>query len=130
MIMEVSAEEYREWSREQQRIRRNEEAGKEYSLLSLDAPIGPDGSETALREMIHGEQGAGDQYMEESLLEELREALGEWKPWGRSLLEQYIAGHKRSCTPWLAETCGVSLQMARRYKKAFEKFVKEFFFGR
>ena len=60
-------------------------------------------------------------------LEELRKALLFWRPWGTMLLDYYIAGKRRTCTQELARTCNVSEQVARKYKRQFEKFVIDFF---
>ena len=66
--------------------------------------------------------------MHDPSTDELRKALEKWRPWANDLLDLYMDGKRRESTNWLAVRCGVSQQMARRYKKDFENFLKNFFF--
>jgi hypothetical protein len=123
MQVEVSREEYRAWKTEQQRHWRNQKEGS--TVLSLDAP-GCDEDKRTLAEVLIGGQGAEDQFLQAHFMESLREELANWRPWGCRLLDQYLQGHRRACTPWLAELCGVSQQTARKYKREFEAFLMNF----
>ena len=80
----------------------------------------------ALMDTIMGDCGTEAAYFSENLLNDLRAAAAAWKSWAPELLELYLSGQRRACTPWLANKCGVSEQMARRYKRDFEEFIKEF----
>ena len=63
------------------------------------------------------------------LMDELKKQLFAWKPWAVDLLAYYLAGKKKSCTAAMAKKYGVSEQVIRKYKRQFEKFVKNFFEG-
>ena len=63
------------------------------------------------------------------VLPKLKKQLFAWKPWAADLLAYYLAGKKKSCTAAMAKKYGVSEQVIRKYKRQFEKFVKNFFEG-
>lgn len=65
----------------------------------------------------------------EMIMDELEKQLFAWKPWAADLLAYYLAGKKKSCTAAMAKKYGVSEQVIRKYKRQFEKFVKNFFEG-
>ena len=65
----------------------------------------------------------------EMIMDELEKQLFAWKPWAVDLLAYYLAGKKKSCTAAMAKKYGVSEQVIRKYKRQFEKFVKNFFEG-
>ena len=58
----------------------------------------------------------------------IREELQEVKD-DHYMLEQYLAGRKRSCSADMAEKYGVSEQVIRKYKRQFEEFIRKFFEG-
>ncbi len=60
------------------------------------------------------------------LMEELQKALASWRPRANDLLEMYLNGQKRACTEIIARKYGVSPQVARKYKRQFEEFIKNF----
>ena len=65
----------------------------------------------------------------EMIMDELKKQLFAWKPWAVDLLAYYLAEKKKSCTAAMAKKYGVSEQVIRKYKRQFEKFVKNFFEG-
>lgn len=71
-------------------------------------------------------QNTENSVVDEILMDELKQALAVWKPWAPDLLEHYLAGRKRSCTAEMAEKYGVSEQVIRKYKRQFERFIKDF----
>jgi len=129
MIIEAPYEVFREWHREHMRSQRNREFGKSIELLSLDFLVRTrDGFDS------YGNTLPSEELLEESvcgqiLIEELRTALSGWKPWGDDLLKLYLCGERRTCTAFLADKYGVSLQVARKYKRQFEEFTKKFLSG-
>ena len=97
-----------------------------FEHLSLDAEV--DSSEvSSLHECVAPTEKTDQPFLDKRLLPDLEKVLSAWKPWANELLHLYIEGKRRSSTAWLANYCGVSEQMARRYKKEFEVFVKKFF---
>lgn len=126
LVIEVTWEVWREWDNEQRRTRRNNLLKKQYEHLSVDA-LCDDESDHSLKSKIL----KGEEFEMKALgtvaLEELRLALSSWKSWGPTLLDYYIAGENKSCTNEFASNYGVSEQVARKYKRQFEKFVKDFF---
>ena len=67
--------------------------------------------------------------IDDILMDELKKQLSNWKPWAADMLEQYLAGRKRSCSADMAEKYGVSEQVIRKYKRQFEEFIRKFFEG-
>ena len=126
MVIETTFEEWRIWDNEQRQVRRNNLLKKQYEHLSADA-LEDDEREHSLLNEIMREEGFETETLGYLALEELRKALLFWRPWGTMLLDYYIAGKRRTCTQELARTCNVSEQVARKYKRQFEKFVIDFF---
>ena len=124
IFMEVSEPEYRQWKLKQQATRRWLDGKKEVTLLSLDSPT--EEESITLEDTLKTDRRLDDNYIANVLLLELRKEVVKWKPWAGELLEMYLRGQQRSSTAWLAEQCGVSEQMARRYRKDFEEVVKKF----
>lgn len=126
MVIETSAEDYRDWDRKRLAARRNRKTGENFQHLSIDAPLGECYGSDTLADLL----GSGEQVealaCDQILLDELREALAIWKPWANDLLDMYLQGRKRTCTNVLAERYGVSPQVIRKYKRQFEEFVKKF----
>ena len=124
IVIEVDRSEYRKWKAERQTLWRHSNDNNGIVTLSLDMPI--INSETlSLMDTIEGTEAAENAYFAGKVIEDLKAALIEWKPWALDLLEEYLKG-SRHITKWLADQCGVSEQMARRYRRSFEEFVKKF----
>ena len=52
MVIEVSAREYIQWDKDRSAARRNWEAGKDFHVFSLDAPLADiDGAKTRLEQL-------------------------------------------------------------------------------
>ena len=125
MYIEVNEQDYRAWQTIRKRRYRNRKAGAMFEHLSLDAEV--DSSEvSSLHECVASNEKADQPFLDKRLLPDLEKALSAWKPWANELLHLYMAGKRRSSTAWLANCCGVSERMARRYKKEFEIFIKNF----
>lgn len=124
IVIEVNQAEYRKWKAEHQALWRRSRDNNGIVTLSLDMHIG-DSDTLNLMDTIEGAEAAEIAYFSECLLEDLKVSLVEWKPWAIDLLDEYMKG-SRQITKWLAERCGVSEQMARRYRKAFESFINNF----
>lgn len=126
MVIETPYEEFRVWDRERKAEARNRNIGRRFQQLSLDAPpVGSDSTEPLLSIIDSGEEVEPAVY-DKLLADELRAALAAWRPWANDLLELYLCGQKRACTSTLAKKYGVSLQAVRKYKRQFEKFIKNF----
>lgn len=124
IVIEVDLAEYQKWKAEHQALWRRSRDNNGIVTLSLNSPI--KSSETLmLMDTIAGTEAAESVYLSEEIIEELQAALAEWKPWALDLLKEHLKG-SRQITKWLADRCGVSEQMARRYRHSFEEFVKNF----
>lgn len=126
MIMEVSKQQYKEWSRDHLISKRNAAARKEIDVLSLDALVSDTDDLIMADELAADPPATQNAFLFTVLLTELRESLSKWRPWGESLLDMYLNGERRSCTSKLSKMCNVSLQTARRYKREFELYLRTF----
>ena len=124
IFMEVTEAECKQWKLKQQSTRRWLDGKKEVTILSLDSPT--EEENITLEDTLKTDCRLDDFYITKVLLSELRKEVVKWKPWAGELLEMYLKGQKRASTAWLAEQRGVSVQMARRYRKDFEEIVKKF----
>lgn len=124
IVIEVNQTEYRKWKAERQALWRHSRDNNEIVTLSLDMHIG-DSCAINLMDTIKGAEAAENAFFIEHLIEDLKASLAEWKPWALDLLDEYMKG-SRQITKWLAGRCGVSEQMARRYRRSFEDFINNF----
>lgn len=129
MVMETTAEEYRKWNRDRMASARNRALGKSYQILSLDAPLQTKDVSLDLRDALSSGEQVEEQVCSTILEAELRIALTTWKPWANDMLDCYLGGERRTCTDILSAKYGVSPQVIRKYKRQFEKFVKNFLGG-
>lgn len=129
MVIEVPFDQFHEWHKEHMASKRNRILAKGFQHLSLDVPIAGHEETIFFNECIESEIQSEEDLREQLLLDELKMRLAEWKPWGNELLDLYMRGHKRTCTKYLAEKYGVSEQVIRKYKRQFEKFIKNFLSG-
>lgn len=125
LVMEVPAQTIRGWNAKAQAVRRNLKDQRQFEVISLDNYLDEQTGLTyrdtlpidvRFEEMIEGQL----------FVEKLRKVLVQWKFWGPVLLDFYLAGKRRSCTHEFAEMLGISEQMARVYKREFEKFVIDY----
>lgn len=128
MIIEVSYAEYKKWNSRHTITERSRKAGKEYRFLSLDAVLN-ETDDITLLECLRSAEDMEAAVISEMIMDELEKQLFAWKPWAVDLLAYYLAGKKKSCTAAMAKKYGVSEQVIRKYKRQFEKFVKNFFEG-
>ena len=128
MIIEVGYDEYRRWNSRHTIMERSRKAGKQYQHLSLDAVLS-EADEITLLECLSGTENMEAAVIDDILMDELKKQLSNWKPWAADMLEQYLAGRKRSCSADMAEKYGVSEQVIRKYKRQFEEFIRKFFEG-
>ena len=126
MIIEVSSEVYRAWNKEHLAARRNQKAGRGTQHLSLNTPYTEQRISSEFLEQIPSSENVEAAACDAVLMDELRKALAAWKPWGNDLLDLYLLGQKRTCTKILSLKYGVSRQVIRKYKRQFEKFIKNF----
>lgn len=124
IVIEVDQSEYKKWKAEHQALWRRSKDNSGIVTLSLDMPL-TDCDALSLLDTIEGAEAAESTFFSDQLMEELKVALAEWKPWAPALLEEYLKG-SRQITKWLAAQCSVSEQMARRYRRSFEEFVKKY----
>jgi len=129
MVIEAPAEDYRVWHNEHMAAQRNRALGKGYKFLSLDAVKASENGPVRLSDILPSSEQLEETASCQVLMEELREKLIKWRPWGNDLLDMYLDGQKRNCSAMLAEKYGVSQRMVRKYKCQFENFVKNFLAG-
>lgn len=129
MVIEVPIEDYREWHREHMASERNRRNGRNLQKLSMDMPLfGVEDVESLWNVLSSGEDIENMVY-DRMLMDDLRQKLAAWKPWGNDLLDFYLEGQARRCTDFLSEKYGVSPQVIRKYKRQFEDFIKNFLRG-
>lgn len=126
IVIESSAEEYREWNKNRMASTRNRILGKKYQVLSLDSPVCVKNTMLDLKEVLKSGELVEEQVCFHMLELQLREALASWKPWATDMLDCYLRGERRSCTDILSKKYEVSPQVIRKYKRQFEIFVKDF----
>jgi len=125
MYIEVTAAEYREWNSKNTVAQRKRKIGLLCSHLSLDARA-PDTDIGSLHESIPADFDLEGLATDHILIEELKAALRQWKPWAEELLELYLSGANRSCTMGLCEKYQLSDRAIQKRKSAFEKFILDF----
>ena len=128
IVIEVDYDEYRRWNSRHTVSERSRRAGKEYQFLSPDAVLN-EADDITLLECLGSMEDMETAVISEMIMDELKKQLFAWKPWAVDLLAYYLAGKKKSCTAAMAKKYGVSEQVIRKYKRQFEKFVKNFFEG-
>ncbi len=129
IVMEVSRAYYLNWINQHMKDKRKREHKANLRILSLDAPIVAGNPIISLGHIIPSGQQMEDDICSRDIMETLKMALSIWRPWAKDLLEYYLNGEQRTCTHKIAITYGVSLQTARKYKRQFEEFIKNFFDG-
>ncbi len=129
MVIETPLAEYRKWDRGRPAEKRNRHVGQAFQQLSLDAPFYGSEDSGNLLDLIASDTQVESEACDIVLMEELQKALASWRPWANDLLEMYLNGQKRACTKIIARKYGVSPQVARKYKRQFEEFIKNFLGG-
>ena len=125
MYIEVPTSEHREWNSKNTVSQKKRKIGMRYAHLSLDAGA-PDTDVESLHECVPSEFNLENLVADQILIEELKCALQDWRPWAEELMELYMAGAKRSCTNSLCRKYRLSDRAVQKRKAAFEKFVLDF----
>ena len=123
IVMEVSKEQFDEWSNQSRTTRRSRTERKKYQHIPLEVLINDSYLCTALSSDFESLM------LSTVIISELREKLSSWKPWGTDLLDMYISGEKLHSAKMLMERYGVNRRTAFRYKKSFEEFTRKFLLG-
>lgn len=129
IVIESTAEEYRKWNRGPMASARNRVLSKNYQVLSLDVPVRVKDTMLNLKDALKSDEDVEEQACFQMLETQLRDALTAWKPWAADMLDCYLRGKRRSCTDILSAKYRVSPQVVRKYKRQFEKFIKNFLGG-
>lgn len=125
LVMEAPAEMHRAWDNGRKAAQRNRQAEKKFCIVSLDNPV-DEQSGVTYGDNIQSPTEFERQVEGELFIEQLRKVVVQWKFWGPVLLDFYLAGKRRECTHEFAQMLGISDQMARSYKRDFEKLVIRF----
>lgn len=125
MFIETTKETWQEWDREQRRIRDNLQHRKQYEHIPVESML-------TMQDDILANAGLESEDIADSAVScltcaQLRQSVAEWHKWAPMLMDYYMDGKKTSCTAEVARRCGVSEQVARKYKRQFEKFVGTFY---
>lgn len=132
-ICEVTWEEYREWDAERHRISRHEQKWEErdYQFVSLYDHVCGDEDAATYEETIPNPNVDTDRDgMMAAELDLLRQDLAAWKPWAVDMLDYYLAGQGRYCTPVLARKYQRSERDVRYWKIRFKAHVKAYCIAR
>ena len=129
IVIETTKEEYRKWNQERMASQRNRRNEQNIQLLSLDESVQNTDGQILFRDTIKSDDHTEELVIDSIQMEILRHALEAWKPWGTELLDLYLAREQKACVSILARKYSVSLQTARKYKRQFENFIKNFFRG-
>ena len=118
--MEVSKEQHAAWSSERRSARRNRDAAKAYTVLSLEELV--ENHSAALPSVECQE----DALINSVVIGELKKALAAWNIWGTEVLEMYLSGKSYMVAKFLMDNYGFSRRTAFRKKNEFENFSKNF----
>ena len=120
IVMEVSKEQHAAWSSERRSARRNRDAAKAYTVLSLEELV--ENHSAALPSVECQE----DALINSVVIGELKKALAAWNIWGTEVLEMYLSGKSCMVAKFLMDNYGFSRRTAFRKKNEFENFSKNF----
>lgn len=120
IVMEVSKEQHAAWNSERRSSRRNRDAAKAYTVLSLEELVE---SNSAALPSVECQE---DALISSVVIGELKKALSTWNPWGTEVLEMYLSGKRCMVAKFLMDNYGFSRRTAFRKKNEFEKFSKDF----
>ena len=125
IFIEVTEEEYKEWHRKEEIKRRRQIQEESNIILSLNAKVSGAESEELINTISCGAD-TEKEAMTMLLLQDLEQALDEWKPWAKDLLHDYLKDTSDHFTLTFAKRCGVSVRTAQRRCVQFERFVEKF----
>ena len=120
IVMEVSKEQHAAWNSERRSARRNRDAAKAYTVLSLEELV--ESHNTALPSVECQEEVV----ISSVVIGELKEALSDWNTWGSGVLDLYLSGKSSMAAKFLMDNYGLSRRTAFRKKSEFENFSKNF----
>ena len=70
-----------------------------------------------------------DYILDKVLISQLYDAVSKWKPWGADMLTLYLEQKQKKAAQIISRKYHVSMQSVRKYKRQFEKFIKNFLTG-
>ena len=120
IVMEVSKEQHAAWNSERRSARRNRDAAKTYTVLSLEELV--ESHSAALPSAESREEAI----ISSVVIGELKKALSTWNTWGAEVLEMYLSGKSSMVAKFLMDNYGFSRRTAFRKKHEFESFSKNF----
>ena len=120
IVMEVSKEQHVAWNSERRSARRNRDAAKAYTVLSLEELVE---SHSAALPSVECQEEA---LISSVVIGELKKALAAWNIWGTEVLEMYLSGKRCMVAKFLMDNYGLSRRTAFRKKNEFEIFSKNF----
>lgn len=120
IVMEVSKEQHAAWNSERRSARRNRDAAKTYTVLSLDELME---SHSTVLPFADSQE---DAIISSVVIDELKKALSIWNTWGTEVLEIYLSGKSSMAAKFLMDNYGFSRRTAFRKKNEFEIFSKNF----
>ena len=120
IVMEVSKEQHAAWNSERRSARRNRDAAKTYTVLSLEELVE---SHSAVLPSAESREEA---IISSVVIGELKKALSTWNTWGAEVLEMYLSGKSSVVAKFLIDNYGFSRRTAFRKKHEFESFSKNF----
>ena len=127
-IIEVPYEVYKQWNCEHMRSERNRKSSQDIQFFSLEDLVRSTGIElqTAANDLSSHQE---DYILDKVLISQLYDAVSKWKPWGADMLTLYLEQKQKKTAQIISRKYHVSMQSVRKYKRQFEKFIKNFLTG-
>ena len=125
MYIEVPYEVYKQWNCEHIRSERNRKSSQDIQFFSLEDQRSLVEHyltvvDWVIRDHIKlNPQVCGLEY----------DAVSRWKPWGADMLTLYLEQKQKKAAQIISRKYHVSMQSVRKYKRQFEKFIKNFLTG-
>ena len=128
MYIEVPYEVYKQWNCEHMRSERNRKSSQDIQFFSLEDLVWSTGIElqTAANDLSSHQE---DYILDKVLISQLYDAVSRWKPWGADMLTLYLEQKQKKAAQIISRKYHVSMQSVRKYKRQFEKFIKNFLTG-
>lgn len=123
MFIEVSHEEYQEWSRQRKKKQRHTEGESQYLHLSLDN----EKDELKLVDGIADGFDLEENVVADEMVKNYIEALRKWKPWGIEFLKIYSEHGRNVSTKFLMKKYGLTRRGIAKRKEELDYFTKIFF---
>ena len=128
MYIEVPYEVHKQWNCEHMRSERNRKSSQDIQFFSLEDLVRSTGIElqTAANDLSSHQE---DYILDKVLISQLYDAVSKWKPWGADMLTLYLEQKQKKTAQIISRKYHVSMQSVRKYKRQFEKFIKNFLTG-